>query len=69
MNEMTLLPLGQGGSPQYHCVFLKLDHIASNTIVADGSSESLLYVTCTDARSALAPQLSGGTRVRHWQSG
>ena len=22
----------------------------------------------TDARAALAPQLSGGTRVRHWQS-
>ena len=23
---------------------------------------------CTDARAALAPPLSGGTRVRHWQS-
>ena len=23
---------------------------------------------CTDARAVLAPQLSGGTRVRHWRS-
>ena len=27
-----------------------------------------LVSASTDARAALAPQLSGGTRVRHWQS-
>ena len=43
--------------------------LMSNTRLFRATTAYTMYTcACTDARAALAPQLSGGARVRHWQS-